>query len=138
MKYFFDFYDEEIKLLSSGTTVKGIKLDVLNSLPFPLPPTLAEQQRIVNRIGTMFAKLDEAKDKAQSVVDSFETRKSAILHKAFIGQLTANWRKKNGVSDDSWEEKTLGEICSEIKIGPFGSLVHENDYIENGIPWVNP
>ena len=50
-------------------------------------PTLAEQKRIVNRIETMFAKLDEAKEKAQNVVDSFETRKAAILHKAFNGQL---------------------------------------------------
>lgn len=101
-------------------------------------PTLAEQQRIVNRIESMFAKLDEAKEKAQNVVDGFETRKAAILHNAFTGELTAKWRKENGVSDDSWEEKTLGEICSEIKIGPFGSLLHEDDYIENGIPLVNP
>ena len=53
----------------------------------PLPPTLAEQQRIVNRIESMFAKLDEAKEKAQNVVDGFETRKAAILHKAFTGEL---------------------------------------------------
>lgn len=83
---------------------------IFKDYQFPLPPTLAEQQRIVNRIETMFAKLDEAKDKAQSVVDSFETRKAAILHKAFTGELTANWRKKNGVPDDSWEEKTIGEL----------------------------
>ena len=70
-------------------------------------PTLAEQQRIVNRIETMFAKLDQAQEKAQTVLDSFETRKAAILHKAFSGELTANWRKENGVADDSWVEKTL-------------------------------
>ena len=61
-------------------------------------PTLAEQQRIVNRIETMFAKLDQAQEKAQTVLDSFEPRKAAILHKAFTGELTANWRKENGVS----------------------------------------
>ena len=74
-------------------------------------PTLAEQQRIVNRIESMFAKLDEAKEKAQNVVDGFETRKAAILHKAFTGELTAKWRKENGVSDDSWEEKRFGEVA---------------------------
>ena len=74
-------------------------------------PTLTEQQRIVNRIETMFAKLDEAKEKAKSVLDSFETRKAAILHKAFNGELTANWRKENGVSDDSWEEKRFDEVA---------------------------
>ena len=45
----------------------------------------------------MFAKLDEAKEKAQNVVDGFETRKAAILHKAFTGELTVKWRKENGI-----------------------------------------
>ena len=53
---------------------------IFKDYQFPLPPTLAEQQRIVNRIESMFAKLDEAKEKAQNVVDGFETRKAAILH----------------------------------------------------------
>ena len=79
-------------------------------------PTLAEQQRIVNRIESMFAKLDEAKEKAQNVVDGFETRKVAILHKAFTGELTAKWRKENGVCDDSWVEKTL-ENCGKWERG---------------------
>ena len=59
----------------------------------------------------MFVKLDEAKEKAQNVVDGFETRKAAILHKAFTGELTAKWRKENGVSDDSWEVKKISDCC---------------------------
>ena len=81
-------------------------------MPFPLPPTLAEQERIVSRIESLFAKLDEAKDKAQSVVDGFELRRAAVLHKAFTGELTAKWRKEHGVSDDSWEEKKISDCCS--------------------------
>ncbi|MBP3449797.1 MAG: restriction endonuclease subunit S [Spirochaetaceae bacterium] len=97
--------------------IGGVSVNTLKQIPFPLPPTLAEQQRIVNRIESMFAKLDEAKEHAQNVVDGFETRKAAILHKAFTGELTAKWRKENGVSDDSWEEKTIGEISSKITDG---------------------
>ena len=43
---------------SSGTTVKGIKIDAVLQMPFPLPP-LAEQKRIVDRIEEIFASLDE-------------------------------------------------------------------------------
>lgn len=100
-----------------GSAIPHLNKDLFFNMPFPLPPALAEQKRIVNRIETMFAKLDQAQEKAQSVLDSFETRKAAILHKAFTGQLTANWRKENGVSDDSWEEKTIGEIASKITDG---------------------
>ena len=92
-----------------GSATNYIKMGNFLNYHFPLPPTLAEQQRIVNRIESMFAKLDEAKEKAQNVVDGFETRKSAILHKAFTGELTAKWRRENGVSDDSWVVKTIGE-----------------------------
>ena len=80
-------------------------------------PTLAEQQRIVNRIESMLAKLDEAKEKAQNVVDGFETRKAAILHKAFTGELTAKWRKENGVSDDSWVEKLFDSCIAKMQNG---------------------
>lgn len=80
-------------------------------------PPLAEQQRIVERIESLFAKLDEAKENLQNVLDGFETRKAAILHKAFTGELTANWRKQYGVSMDSWEEKCVSEICKNLKYG---------------------
>lgn len=98
------------------TNIANINTETLSNIIIPLPPTLAEQQRIVNRIESMFAKLDEAKERAQNVVDGFETRKAAILHKAFTGELTANWRKENGVCDDSWEEKTIGE-CGKWERG---------------------
>lgn len=82
----------------------------------PLPP-LAEQQRIVDRIESLFAKLDEAKQKAQDALDSLETRKAAILHKAFTGELTAQWRKEHGVGMESWENVSVSEICHSLKYG---------------------
>ena len=82
----------------------------------PLPP-LAEQQRIVDRIESLFVKLDEARQKAQDALDSFETRKAAILHKAFNGELTAQWRKEHGVGMESWENVSVSEICHSLKYG---------------------
>ena len=76
-----------------GTAIPYIRLGNLQHFPIPVPP-LGEQQRIVDRIESLFTKLDEAKEKAQAVVDEFEDRKAAILHKAFTGELTAEWRKK--------------------------------------------
>ena len=82
---------------------------LFNKFSIPLPP-FAEQQRIVDRIESLFAKLDEAKEKAQAVVDSFETRKAAILHKAFTGELTAKWREEHGVVMESWEKYKFNEL----------------------------
>lgn len=82
----------------------------LGDIEYPLPP-LAEQQRIVDRIERMFSKLDEVKENVQNVIDGFENRKSAILHKAFNGELTAKWREENGVSFTSWENVVIDDVC---------------------------
>ncbi len=80
-------------------------------------PTLFEQERMVDRIESLFSKLDAAKEKAQAVVDSFELRKSAILHKAFTGELTEQWRKEHGLGLDSWQQLSVDSICHSLKYG---------------------
>ncbi len=72
----------------------------VKNYPVPIAP-ITEQHRIVSRIESLFAKLDEAKEKAQAVVDGFELRKSAILHKAFTGELTKQWRKEHSASPNT-------------------------------------
>jgi len=94
-----------------GTAIPYIRLGNLQEFPTPIPP-LAEQQRIVDRIESLFAKLDEAKEKAQAVVDSFETRKAAILHKTFTGELTAKWREEHGVSIDNWKTTRFDSVAA--------------------------
>ena len=101
---------------AKGSAQLNMSTEWLKEYPIPLPP-LAEQQRIVDRIESLFAKLDEAKEKAQAVVDSFETRKAAILHKAFTGELTAKWREEHGVGMESWHLRTIGEVCENVKVG---------------------
>lgn len=104
---------EIINTANGSTNQKFLSLKSFQKFPIPLPPTLEEQQRIVNRIETLFAKLDLAKEKAQNVVGTFETRRASILHKAFTGELTKKWREENGVGDDSWEKKTLEAVLIE-------------------------
>lgn len=77
--YFTQFYQDFCVKASKGRSAQaGFNRDDMNNMPFPLPP-LAEQRRIVEQIESLFTKLDEAKEKALSVVESFESRKIAIL-----------------------------------------------------------
>lgn len=100
----------------------------VQTYPVALPP-LSEQQRLVARIESLFAKLDAAKAKVQSVLDAHETRKAALLHEAIAGNLIGAGER---------ELKPLSEIVDLIRIGPFGSALHKEDYIQDGIPVVNP
>ena len=118
---------------TNSTTVPAIRKSDIELINFPLPP-LSEQQRIVERIEELFAKLDEAKERLQEVADSFAVRKAAILHKAFTGELTKQWRRENGVSDASWEEKTIGDVVLLLSGQDFPPTKYNSD--GNGIPYI--
>ncbi len=105
-----DLYRNRIQKLASGVNINNIRIGYILESPIPLPP-LPEQQRIVSHIENLFPKLDEAKEKLQEVIDGFETRKAAILHKAFTGELTKKWREEHGVGMDSWEDSLLKDVC---------------------------
>lgn len=109
-----------------GTTRLKLTQGSMQLMPFPLPP-LSEQQRIVERIEELFAKLDEAKERLQEAVDSFAVRKAAILHKAFTGELTKQWRRENGVSDESWEEKKGEDFFEYVTSGSRGWAKYYSD-----------
>lgn len=121
-KYLFYFFRFEFLsgrfMGESAQTTNIANINTMKIAEYPMPfPSLAEQKRIVNRIESLFAKLDEAKEKAQAVVDGFEDRKAAILYKAFTGELTEQWRKDNGVGLDSWQRRTVVSICRSLKYG---------------------
>lgn len=40
-------------------------------------------------------------------------------------------------NEKGWEKRKIDAIA-EIRIGPFGSLLHAEDYVENQIPLINP
>ena len=132
MDFYFqsDLYRNRIRDLASGVNINNIRADYINESPYPLPP-LPEQQRIVDRIESLFAKLDEAKEKAQAVVDGFEDRKAAILHKAFTGELTRKWRHEHGIHNIQAQWKPLKDLCIKITDGTHHSPTNESvgDYM---------
>ncbi|MDC9525953.1 restriction endonuclease subunit S [Pseudoalteromonas sp. Angola-30] len=39
---------------------------------------------------------------------------------------------------EGWEWVRFASISNEVATGPFGSMIHKRDYIENGVPLINP
>lgn len=100
----------------SAQTTNIANINTLKLSEYAMPyPNLSEQQRIVDRIERLFEKLDEAKEKAQGVVDGFEDRKAAILHRAFTGNLTERWRHANDITIEDWASVLLSDVC---KVNP--------------------
>ena len=119
---------DQLYAKTHGSGMVHITLKPFKATQIPIP-SLNTQKLIVERIESIFAKLDEAKEKAQAVVDGFELRKSAILHKAFTGELTAQWRQEH-VADGEWLKTTLSKIVSGFKYGSS----EKSDYSNTGMP----
>lgn len=121
---FFQLVCDELREAGNGLIPGISRTDILDKA-FPLMPA-PEQCRIVEHVDSLFAKLDEVKEKVQAVIDGFELRKSAILYKAFTGELTGRWRKEHGVGLDSWMVAELKELSSAIGDGLHGTPVYSD------------
>ena len=119
------------EVITTGCQPK-LAIKKIEQLKIPLPP-INEQQRIVERIESLFVKLDRAKELIENTLAQFEQNKMAILHKAFTGELTARWRKENNIDLSSWENGILMDFC---KINPkkINTKEFDDDMIVSFIP----
>ena len=131
-EYFRDFMLSNVS--GVGGSLMRAQPKFVKSYPIPIAP-ITEQQRIVDRIERLFSKLDEAKEKVQAVVDGFELRKSAILHKAFTGELTNQWRQVHIIGLDSWQKTKIGTI-SDVKGGKRVPKGMSLTTVDTGHPYI--
>lgn len=109
-----DYKKSIVNRVNRAVNQVSINQKQLCSLEIPIT-NLKEQQRIVNRIESLFAKLDRAKELIENTLAQFEQNKMAILHKAFTGELTVKWRKKNNIDLSSWKKYELKEVFKVVK-----------------------
>lgn len=114
------FQKDLISITSSATLSKFNKTQ-LKTLSLPSPP-LPEQQRIVSRLDSAFAHIDELKANAEKQVN--EAR--ALFQKALSKAMEPK---------DGWEEKKIGDIFQTYAGGT--PLKSGKGYYEGGnIPWI--
>ena len=99
----------------------SVDMSGLYKQPFPIP-SLEEQRRIVSILDTFTSSIENLKEQIALRRKQYEYYRDQLL----------DLDGKEGV-----QKLQLSSIAS-IKVGPFGSLIHKNDYIDGGIPLVNP
>lgn len=107
---------------------------MFNKLKIQIAP-INEQQRIVNRIESLFVKLDRAKELIENTLAQFEQNKMAILHKAFTGELTVKWRKENNINEKNFFNKVKLKNVIKLISGRDVSVSLCNDK-SIGIPYI--
>lgn len=143
-QYLFNYLASQKEVFISkgkGGAQPNISQTVIKKHPFPLP-SLAEQKRIVSKIDNTFEKLEKAKELLLECLEEFEDRRSAILHKAFTGELTQRWREENANQIDECKSrfKYIREIregcsdCDKDVINYFDNV--DIDSVRNSMGWL--
>ncbi len=94
LEYWFVSKTQYLESIGSGTTVKGIRLEQVRDLDFPLAPA-EQQKRIVAKIEELFSHIDagiEALKKAKQLLKQY---RQSVLKAAVTGELTKEWREAN-------------------------------------------
>ncbi len=91
-------------------TFKAIRKKELISWPLLVAPT-PEQHRIVAKIESLFARLDEGVAALKRAEANLERYRAAVLKAAVEGRLTEHWRSENPPEETG--EELLGRILAE-------------------------
>ena len=106
------FREAAIAQMTGTSGLQRVPRDYVENFQIPLPP-LDVQKEIVAEI-ECYQKVING---ARAVIDNY--RPHIPIH-------------------PGWPTVELGDICETINTGPFGSALHQRDYVDDGIPVVNP
>lgn len=81
-------------------------------------------------------------ESASKLLERIATERDRLLVEGRLGK----GKDVNGPADleapfdipEGWQWVQFGDYVHELCTGPFGSLIHKDDYIEGGVPLVNP
>lgn len=142
--YWWEFKAPEIANMGSGTTVKGIRLEVLNDLLFRFPE-LSLQNRIVRKIGTLFSEIDAGLEDLRKAKANLDLYKQSVLNSAIQGKLLPQNPKDEPASKlleriRAEKEKLIeaGKLKKEKPLAPiseeetFGSIPKTWEFVRLG------
>lgn len=114
ISYLLPGYLDLINKHTHSITVKHLSSKTIQEIPLPLP-SRREQERIVVKLDSLFARNRAARDELARIPLLIEHYKQAILEKAFSGELTADWRKRR--ESPSPHVVNVGSLVSDIRYG---------------------
>ena len=123
-------FDRECWFMTDGSVRGGITWDDLCRIKLPVP-SYARQCEIVESYRAITDRI--ALKRAEN--DNLEATIQAAFDKAFHDagvNLPETIIKQNKVPQ-GWTDATVGDFAS-VQTGPFGSQLHNEDYVESGTP----
>lgn len=111
-----DFALQRIRAVATGSVRDNLKLEMLKEFPILLPPK-NDQKTIANNL-----------DRVKRII---ELRKSEIDKMNEL--IKARFVEMFGDKEKAWPVVTIADICKDSRTGPFGSALHHDEFVNEGI-----
>ena len=134
---------EVINSSTFGAKMPRADWQFVGNLSLSLPP-LPEQTAIVRFLDHADRLIRRYIRAKKTLIALLNEQKRAIIYHAVTRGLDPNVKlKPSGIPwlgdiPQHWEVSCLGQITISFRTGPFGSILHQSDYVDDGTPLVNP
>ena len=144
--YYFilSIYTEQFNLLGSGTTFKEISSKDFGNFTVPAP-SVSVQEKLADYLDRKCSQIDAIIARQQEVIEKLKAYKLSVITEAVTKGLNPNVPMKDSGMDwigeipEHWKvcrlKNVLQQIKNAVKVGPFGSQLKTNDYVDAGY-WV--
>jgi type I restriction enzyme S subunit len=143
LRYWLLSVEKYLMYFSTSNTQNNLNLEKVKNLPIFIPSS-NEQIKIVGFLDHETAKIDALIEKQQRLIELLKEKRQAVISHAVTKGLNPNAPMKDsrvewlGEVPAHWVVTQLKFNTLEMQTGPFGSQLHADDYVEDGIPLVNP
>lgn len=136
-----------------GATVESLDVEKVKTASLPVPP-LPEQRAIADFLDRETAKIDMLVAKKRTLIERLKEKRTALISRTVTRGLPPDAARAAGLDShpklkpsgidwlgdvpEHWDVSPIVRQASEIQTGPFGSQLHEADYVDGGIPLINP
>lgn len=142
------FFNSQIKTLMSITSQAALSMTNIRLFKIPLPPTLAEQQKIAkalsdvdNAISTLEKLITKKKNLKQGTMQQLLTGKKRLpgFAPTVVEPVETTKFKQTEIGEipEDWEVKELHELCDLLNGDRGINYPKDSDMVSNGIPFIN-
>ena len=139
---YFDF-DTQIRIKNSFVSIEESQKGLSSELNYQLLLVKKlRKQLLQDAVKGKLVEYDPNDEPASELLKKINAVKSKLINEKKLKKeketLTITAVEIPFEIPNNWVWSSIGEISLSVSTGPFGTMLHKSDYVENGIPLVNP
>jgi type I restriction enzyme, S subunit len=134
---------EHVNAETFGVKMPRADWDTIGNSVMLFPP-VSKQRQIADYLDRETQKIDSLIAAKKRLLELLAEKRRSMITQAVTRGWTADVPMKNpgvewlGEIPEHWLALPLKFLCESLQTGPFGSQLHAEDYVDGGIPSINP